>query len=205
MNVMNARHVLLVRLACSSAVLHLAVPGTTRWSRRTSSSCETPGFAATEIAVKPFMCSSVLRVGIVKTANVAPPSDVDVAVLRDADDLERSVGPARRRRRCESPTREVLVLRRVRVDHDLVRRRAPSGPRSSLQRVEARLRRVDAEAERRVAVARRSPCRPCRSASRCVGVAVEVDDRAARPPATSGCLRIFASSCGEPCALPLDE
>ena len=74
--------------------------------------------------------------GIVKTANVAPPIESDVAVLRDADELEL---PHRMQRRDADlvPELEVLVVRRRAVDHHLVRLLAQR-PGVRLQRVELR-------------------------------------------------------------------
>jgi len=75
---MNVRKPLMPCLsaaACWSAVFTWAFGGTIVRSSDARRSCETPSFAATEIAVKPWMRMSSRAWPIVKTPYVAPPSD----------------------------------------------------------------------------------------------------------------------------------
>ena len=93
MNERNVSTFFLSAFACSSAVLTWTSPGTTDRISRTSRSCETPGFAATEIAVKPFSSSRSCAVGIVKTAIVAPPRVSTSPYLAMPEIWKRSFGP----------------------------------------------------------------------------------------------------------------
>ena len=117
----------------------------------TSCSGVTPSAAATEIASNEFSRSSRrCAVGIVKTAKVAVPSELDAAVLRDAGDPEVLHGLQRRDLDRIAET-VALLVRGPRVDHDLVGRGRPRSL-DQPERIELRLLGVDAEAERRRAL-----------------------------------------------------
>ena len=92
-------------------------------------------------------------VGRSKIASVAPPSELTPPNLTMPTIRNRSTGP-RVSTPIVSPTAKCFVVRGLRVDRDLVRRRSASAPAVSDERVEALVAlRVDAEREvRRAAV-----------------------------------------------------
>ena len=166
-------------LACSSAVLTWTLPGTAERSSRTSRSFETPGFAATEMAVKPFSSSMACAVGIVNTAIVAPPRLSTSPYFAMPLIRKRCFGPFAAAS-MKSPTAKWCVLA---VFESITTSCAAPSPasRHQVQRIEAGLRGIDPEAERRVAV-RVDRIAVAVDQLRVRGVVVEVDDRAGGGP-----------------------
>ena len=175
--------------ACSSPVLHLrAGRQDRRGSARRARCGETPGFAAdADLVELALLVEQLLRGGEVE-ARQRRAADVEAAEPNSTSPETRSGSHRAARLDADRVAhRDVLLAAVERVDHDLVRGRA-SVPLRQRQRVEPRLRGVDAEAEVRRAAERDRPCRSCRSAARSPADAA---DRRLPPPAAP---RTFASS-----------
>ena len=202
MNVMNSEIAFLSAFACSSAVFTSRGAGNDRLELATSELLRDAVLRRDGDRREAVLTSRAARLRDREDGERRAAERLDVAVLRDADDLERPHGAVRGDADRVADL-EVLVLRRVGVDDDLVAGRPPSGRRVERERVEARLRRVDAEAERRAppwSIA--LPSLPISFAR------VESPFRSMIAPAaaaTFGCARIFASSAAGTVALPLDE
>ena len=187
--------------ACSSAVFTSAESGTIVRSSPASSSCVTPCFAATEIDVKPWMRSSCCACGIVKTAKVAPPSDSTSPYFATPTTVNACTGPF-------AATPILSPIRKCSL-------RAVSGsittsPGPAAQRPDSSVSGLKRGCEVSTPIPKvGAPAWSIAFPSLPISFAlVESPLKSMSEPAaaaTSGCVRIRASSAGDTVALPLDE
>ncbi len=171
--------------------------GATSWPRRRPASPRRRD--QVELAAA---CRTALRGREVEDAIVAPPIESTEPEPGDAADPVLRFGPSPRRADRVADL-EVLLLRRSRLRRSRSgRRRGPLARTTSLSGLKRwSARGVDAEAEGRRAAARRSPCRPGRSAS--TGGRAVVGRSRRRPPRRRAAPCTFVSSDSGTPAPPL--